>query len=298
MSCEIERKFLVKTLPDNLAHIKYEKILQGYLTIKNRDFEVRFRKKGTKYFQTIKRGTGLNREEVEIELSKEQFVTLWPLTEKHRIVKCRYKIPHGQYVIELDIYNDKFKGMIAAEVEFPSEREAGEFQPPDWLGREITEEVSLQNNNLAIHGIDEKIKQKYQLEIQAEKIYRQSGAVPIRENQDHIEALIIQSNNKKKWIFPKGIIAPHLSAQDSAAKEAWEEAGVLGRIGEKIGEYQYDKWEGTCHVVMFLMTEVKELKEWSEDFRKRKWVRINSLKKYVKKDELKPIISKLQKMVK
>jgi len=291
---EIERKFLVKKLPDNLSDIKFDKILQGYLGIENEDFEVRLRKKGAKYFQTIKRGTGLNREEIEIELSKEQFVILWPLTGSHRIVKRRYEIPLGKYIIELDIYEDRYNGLVASEVEFPDEQEARAFQPPDWFGTEITEEISLQNNNLALHGIDDKLLQKYQIDIQSENIYRQSGAVPIRKQKGVAEALIIRSSNKRKWIFPKGIVEHGLSAEASAKKETFEEAGVLGSIGKKIGLYKYDKWNGTCEVEMFIMNDVKELKSWPEDFRKRKWVPVTSLNDYIKEDELKPIINNLK----
>ncbi|MFP4548632.1 MAG: NUDIX domain-containing protein [Fidelibacterota bacterium] len=291
MAREIERKFLVKQMPDRLN--AYEKILQGYLSIESKDIEVRFRKKGKQYYQTIKRGTGLNREEIEIELTKEQFVMLWPLTREHRIVKRRYHIPYNRYIIELDIYADRYNGLVAAEVEFPSEQEAKEFCPPDWFGAEITEEVALQNNHLALNGIDDKLLQKYHIDLQTKNIYRQSGAVPVRKHKGVTKALIIRSNNKKKWIFPKGIVEHGLTAEESAQKEAYEEAGVLGTIGKKIGEYEYHKWNGTCHVELFIMNDAKELKRWPEDFRKRKWVPITALDKYIKKEELKSIIDKL-----
>ncbi len=297
MSREIERKFLVNALPEDLSNYSYDKILQGYLNIQSDDTEMRLRKKDNQYFQTIKNGNGLNREEIEIALTKEQFVVLWPLTKNYRIVKRRYNIPYNNYLIELDIYEDKYKGLKACEVEFPSEKAAYQFQPPAWVGEEITNEFSLQNNRLALNGLSERIIHKYNIKIEEENIYEQSGAIPIRNHNNQVEVLIITSSSQKKWTFPKGIIEHGLAAEESAQKEAYEEAGVLGSVSKKIGHYEYDKWNGTCQVEMFIMEDAKELNDWPEDFRKRKWVPVKSLTDYIKKDELKPIIDNLKQLV-
>lgn len=289
MSREIERKFLIKKLPENLENFKFEKIHQGYLNIENRDFEVRFRKKGTQYFQAIKKGTGLNREEVEISISKEQFVHLWPLTENYRIIKRRYQIPYRNYTIELDLYEDRFNGLIACEVEFSSEKEALNFDKPQWFGEEITDEISLQNNHLALHGINKIILKKYGIKLSTEDVYYQSGVIPVRNNE---EVLII-TNTKKQWIFPKGIIEFGLTSGESALKEAYEEAGISGNIVDSFDHYEYEKWNGICHVEMFLMDNIKQLEQWPENFRKRKWVKFNKLPEYIKKPELQPIINRL-----
>jgi len=290
LNLEIERKFLVKTLPENLKDYKSKKILQGYLNIENEDFEVRFRKRGKRFFQTIKQGNGLNREESEVELSKEQFETFWPLTTNHRIVKRRYKIPYKKYVIELDIYKDNYNGLVACEVEFPNEKEALDFVPPEWFGVEVTNEFGLQNNNVALHGVNEELLAKYKILLKGKDKYLQSGVIPIRKNS---EVLII-TNHKKRWIFPKGIIEGNLTSEESAKKEAWEEAGIEGDVQEKFGDYHYEKWNGICHVEMFMMTNIKELDEWPENFRKRKWVAIAELDDYITKNELQPIINKLK----
>lgn len=297
MSQEIERKFLVKALPENLDTLSFEKIMQGYLAIDNDELEVRFRKKGDKYFQTIKQGNGLNREEIEIQLTKEQFVNFWPLTEGRRIIKRRYEIPYQEYTVELDIYEDRFNGMVACEVEFGSEVEAYSFEPPDWFGSEVTEEYSLQNNRLAMYGIDEKITQKYDINLREENMFLQSGCIPVRKAKNW-QVLIITSSSKKSWIFPKGIIEHGLTSEESALKEAYEEAGILGVIGEKIDSYSYKKWNGTCRVEMFTMENVKELNQWPEDYRHRKWVSIENLSKYIKKQELQNILQLLKQKYK
>jgi CYTH domain-containing protein/8-oxo-dGTP pyrophosphatase MutT (NUDIX family) len=294
---EIERKFLVKQLPSNLNLKKFDKILQGYLDVKNKNFEVRFRKKGDHYYQTIKQGNGLNREEIEVELTKGQFVNFWPLTAGMRIVKRRYEIPQGNHIIELDVYEDRFNGLIACEVEFESEPAARAFDPPEWFGTEITEEHALQNNHLAQKGLSKELIKKYDLKIYSEDIFQQSGVIPLRQKKS-CEALIITTGNQKSWIFPKGIVEYGMSPEKSAVKEAFEEAGIFGEITEKIGSYSYQKWNGTCKVEMFLFEKVKSLKRWPEDFRNRKWVKVADLQLYIKKPELQPIIKLLQKKFK
>ncbi len=153
MTKEIERKFLVKTLPENLDHYPAIEIIQGYLAITEDGTEVRLRKKGERYFQTVKSGFGLQRNEVEIEILKEQFEKLWFMTEGRRIEKVRYEIDHSGSKIELDIYCGILKGLIVAEVEFTSFELAKSFIPPNWFGREVTEDERYKNRNLVRFGI-------------------------------------------------------------------------------------------------------------------------------------------------
>ena len=85
--------------------------------------------------------------------------------------------------------------------------------------------------------------------------------------------MLITSRKKKKWIIPKGIVEPYMTPQLSAAQEAFEEAGLFGRVWEEpVGSYQTEKWEGVCTVTVYPMSVEKVYDEWMEDdFRKRKW---------------------------
>src|SRR6185295_19808817 len=95
---EIERKWLVED-PPNLVRRKGVKILQGYITVSVEDAEVRLRRKGETFFETVKIGTGLQRGEIEIELSRKQFKSLWPATRGRRLEKTRYTIKwHGKSI--------------------------------------------------------------------------------------------------------------------------------------------------------------------------------------------------------
>ena len=80
--------------------------------------EIRLRRKGERFYQTVKQGKGVQRTEVEVELSRAQFDTLWPLTAGKRVEKVRYEIPEGIWTIELDVYRRHLKGLVVAEVEF------------------------------------------------------------------------------------------------------------------------------------------------------------------------------------
>ena len=139
MPKEIERKFLVSTPPENLENFNSNEIIQGYIFISD-DLEIRLRQKGNLYFQTIKSSGDLERSEYEIELTKNQFEKLWPLTSGKRVLKTRYEIDYQNHLIELDIYSESLQGLITAEVEFRSTEESNEFNPPSWFGDDLTKD--------------------------------------------------------------------------------------------------------------------------------------------------------------
>jgi CYTH domain-containing protein len=146
---EIERKFLVRDLPKNLAEFPHAEIAQGYLAIAPGGVQVRLRKKNEHYSLTYKRGDGNSREEHEVELTNAQFEALWPATEGKRLAKIRYEIPLGKRVVEIDVYKEKHKGIVVAEVEFADEESAQDFQQPDWLGEDVTHDPRYSNQLLA-----------------------------------------------------------------------------------------------------------------------------------------------------
>jgi len=149
---EIERVFKVRQLPKNLEQYPSENIVQGYLAIDVTGSEVRLRKIGDRYFETYKGAGRLQRRELEIELSPDQFNTLWLGTEGRRIEKIRYQINEGGRKIELNVFRGNLEGLVLAEVEFPSREKSEEFEPPDWFGEEVTEDSRFKNQNLAQKG--------------------------------------------------------------------------------------------------------------------------------------------------
>jgi phosphohistidine phosphatase len=104
--------------------------------------------------------------------------------------------------------------------------------------------------------------------------YAQSGVIPYHIVDGELKLLLISAGSKKKWAFPKGVIEPGLSPQLSAAKEAWEEAGLKGVVADQaIGCYSREKWEGVCTIEVFPMavTEMVDTHQWEESHRQRQW---------------------------
>ncbi len=148
---EIERKYKITELPEDYEKYPSKEIIQGYVAIEG-DTEKRLRKKGEKYFYTIKKGKGKTRFEAEAEISEDLFNELWSTTEGKRVEKTRYKIPYGKHFIELDEYHGKLQGLYTAEIEFKNEDDSNNFVAPDWFGGEVTEDKGYKNQNLALKG--------------------------------------------------------------------------------------------------------------------------------------------------
>ncbi len=147
---EIERKFLLKRLPNGLTSYPHAEIEQGYLAVEESGLQVRLRKKGETFSLTFKRGKSNEREEREIRMSAEQFEALWPATEKRRLSKVRYDVPWREWTVEIDIYSGRHEGMIVAEVEFPDEENCADFIAPDWFGADVTGEARYSNVLMAL----------------------------------------------------------------------------------------------------------------------------------------------------
>jgi len=144
---EIERKFLVARVPDDLGGTA-RGIDQGYVAL-DEGAEVRVRRIGDELWLTVKGTGGLARVEEELRLSGEQFESLWPLTEGRRIEKTRHTLPGG---VEVDVYDGSLTGLVVAEIEFASEEESAAFDPPDWFGAEVTDDPRYKNRALAVSG--------------------------------------------------------------------------------------------------------------------------------------------------
>lgn len=142
---EIERKFLVKSLPD-LSGAKSSEIKQGYVSISP---EVRVRELAGKYYRTEKGEGTVMREEREWEISENEGKELFSKIQTNVIEKTRYYLPYGKYTIELDVYKGKFDGLIVAEIEFPTLNEANSFTPPEWFSEDVSEKKEYRNKILA-----------------------------------------------------------------------------------------------------------------------------------------------------
>jgi adenylate cyclase len=150
---EIERKFRLDREPDWLRDCESERIEQGYLAIEPDGAEIRVRRRGGRPLLTVKRGAGLTRDETEIDLDQGQFESLWPLSEGRRVSKVRHLVPHDDATIEVDVFEGPLAGMCLGEIEFDSEVESEAFDPPRWLGEEVTGDSRYANESLAVNGL-------------------------------------------------------------------------------------------------------------------------------------------------
>jgi CHAD domain-containing protein/CYTH domain-containing protein len=148
---EIERKYLLKGMPDSMPDSSFVTIEQGYLPGERLVERLRAIDVGRQraYFRTVKVGAGLVRTELEEEMSSEMFKSMWPLTKGKRLTKRRHRVPDGELTWEIDEFTDR--ELVLAEIELPSAETAVEI--PKWLephiDREVTGEVAYLNSTLA-----------------------------------------------------------------------------------------------------------------------------------------------------
>lgn len=144
---EIERKYLIHTLPERLEQYPSHKIEQGYL---NTSPVVRIRQSDDSYYLTYKGGGLLAREEYNLPLTKEAYLHLRPKADGIVLSKRRYLIPLNETLtIELDVFDTPYKGLILAEVEFEDLDSALSFTPPEWFGEDVTMSGIYQNSLLS-----------------------------------------------------------------------------------------------------------------------------------------------------
>lgn len=144
---EIERKYLITQLPDDLSGYSFRMIEQGYL---NTSPVIRIRKDNDKYELTYKSGGLMAREEYNLPLTQDAYRHLLPKIDGRLIQKKRYMIPlTDNLTIELDIFEGDLAPLILAEVEFPDEASANSFTPPDWFGEDVTFSGQYHNSYLS-----------------------------------------------------------------------------------------------------------------------------------------------------
>lgn len=144
---EIERKYLIHTLPENLENYPHRIIEQGYLSTEP---VVRIRRDNDEYILTYKSKGLMVREEYNLPLTKDSYMHLREKIDGRLIIKKRYLIPlSNELTIELDIFGGDLAPLMLAEVEFPDETSANSFTPPKWVGKDVTFSGEYHNSRLS-----------------------------------------------------------------------------------------------------------------------------------------------------
>lgn len=154
---EIERKWIVD--PDIVYKYKAEAVVidieQTYI---NFSPEIRVRKlnNGQSYTMTVKDNLtfdGQQRDEYEIEISESEYIELIKKQDSKTIYKTRYEFELDGYLVSIDIFFGELNGLAYLEVEFIDEQEARNYKAPDWVIKEVTDDVLYKNGCLARYGI-------------------------------------------------------------------------------------------------------------------------------------------------
>lgn len=130
--------------------------------------------------------------------------------------------------------------------------------------------------------------------------FDQSAIIPYRKVDGVVEILLITSIRKKRWIIPKGFVEFNLSAFESAKKEAFEEAGILGTNETvELGTFTTNKYGDSTSIVVYSMEVEKFKDDYPEkNLRKRKWFSVEEAKEKIHFPEVGNMISKLNEKLK
>ena len=156
---EIERKYLVSSLPEGYDTCPFHEIEQAYLSVNP---VIRIRKEDDSYYLTYKSKGLLIREEYNLPLTEEAYEHLKPKTDGRILTKKRYLLPFDSFgtpqtfpnadtlTIELDLFEGVYQGLALVEVEFSNQEDAESFVPPAWFGNDVTFSGEYQNSRLAL----------------------------------------------------------------------------------------------------------------------------------------------------
>ena len=159
---EIEKKYLVNYMPEEIANAHVKVIEQAYLSVNP---VVRIRKSNNRYILTYKSHDNIDvnefsdicmSNEVELPLTKDSYEHLKTKADGMIISKKRYNIPlaiysseYGKLKAELDVFYGDLQGLVFVEVEFDNVVQAQNFVPPDWFGKDVSEDGRYRNSFLS-----------------------------------------------------------------------------------------------------------------------------------------------------
>ncbi len=156
---EIEKKWLIKKedIPYNLNDTGVQKfeIKQTYLCF-DPEMRVREYNNGQSYEFTLKNNMsddGLIRDEVNIDITREQYDNLIIKQEGKTINKTRYQLYDDGQIIAIDIFHGDLDGLAYMEIEFKTEEESKNYKEPKWVIKDVTSDINYKNGHLARFGI-------------------------------------------------------------------------------------------------------------------------------------------------
>jgi adenylate cyclase len=161
---EIERTFLIKTVPPDLEKFPYKIFLDIYLPSTSRHPSLRLRQKGDTYEITKKFRLDENdqseQREMTIPLTEEEFTELATIPGK-QVKKIRYLYPYNDLTAEIDVFQDALAGLVVVDFEFKTSAEKNAFVIPEWCLADVTQEEFIAGGMLGgktYEAIEEELK--------------------------------------------------------------------------------------------------------------------------------------------
>lgn len=158
---EIEKKWLIDkdNIKYDLSEAKVYEIEQTYI---NFSPEIRVRRvNGSQYSFTLKKNMsedGMVRDEFDFLITEDEYNELISKKVGETILKTRYKLLRDNQIITIDIFKGDLEGLAYLEIEFANMEEANSFETPDWVLKDVTDDVRYKNASLAQYGLPENIK--------------------------------------------------------------------------------------------------------------------------------------------
>lgn len=153
---ELEKTYLAKFLP------KLEKgkdMIDIYIPTETRHPILRIRKNGEKYEMTkkypVKEGDSSKQHEFTISLTKEEFEELSNSLKGKRTHKIRYNHEYNGRIAEVDVFQDRLKGLVVVDFEFETEEEKDKFEMPNFCLADVTQEEFLAGGMLCGKSFEE-----------------------------------------------------------------------------------------------------------------------------------------------
>jgi adenylate cyclase len=148
MSFEIERKFLVRNNDWQQLATSNSSIRQTYLASTGKaSIRVRIKQDSVATLTIKSHPHDLRRLELEYDIPVLEAEALMQLRQGLVIEKMRYMVPLGDLVWEIDVFSGENAGLIIAEIELQHEHQ--QIVLPDWIGAEVTGQLSYYNSSLS-----------------------------------------------------------------------------------------------------------------------------------------------------
>jgi 8-oxo-dGTP pyrophosphatase MutT (NUDIX family) len=130
-------------------------------------------------------------------------------------------------------------------------------------------------------------------------VIQQAAAIAVRRRARSLQVCLIRRKDSGTWGIPKGVVDRGDTREETALNEAWEEAGLKGRlIGDAIGTYKYKKWDKTLRVAVYVMEVLDQADTWEEaGFRERRWTSFEKAAARLTRHPVRPLLERARTLL-